>query len=93
MARWIVMLLVGFCTGLVAVAIDFMVDKISTAKYSLIAQSKLVLIFFFYLLFVRLAYEIMLIYLIQRYKSISLVNFGRKKFKKKIIICSNIIPI
>ncbi len=34
------MLLVGFCTGLVAVAIDFMVDKISTAKYSLIAQSK-----------------------------------------------------
>lgn len=37
-ARWIVMLLVGFCTGLVAVAIDFMVDKISTAKYSLIAQ-------------------------------------------------------
>lgn len=34
------MLLVGIATGLVAVVIDFMVDRISTAKYSLIANSK-----------------------------------------------------
>lgn len=40
MARWIVMLLVGFFTGLVAVVINFIVDKVSTAKYSLIADSK-----------------------------------------------------
>jgi hypothetical protein len=37
-ARWIVMLLVGFFTGLVAVVIDFLVDRISTAKYSLIVD-------------------------------------------------------
>lgn len=33
------MLLVGFFTALVAVVINYLVDKISTAKYSLIAQS------------------------------------------------------
>ena len=32
------MLLVGFFTGLVAVVIDFLVDRISTAKYSLIVD-------------------------------------------------------
>lgn len=40
MARWVVMLLVGIFTGLIAVVVDFLVEKISGFKYSLIASSK-----------------------------------------------------
>jgi hypothetical protein len=40
LARWVVMLIVGVLTALVAVVIDFIVEKVSSYKYLLIADSK-----------------------------------------------------
>ncbi|CAF0794612.1 unnamed protein product [Brachionus calyciflorus] len=39
LSRWIVMFLVGICTGLVGVAVDILVETFSKIKYSLIAET------------------------------------------------------
>ncbi|RNA00446.1 H(+) Cl(-) exchange transporter 7 [Brachionus plicatilis] len=39
LSRWIVMFLVGICTGLVGVTIDYLVEIFSKIKYSFIAKS------------------------------------------------------
>jgi len=40
MSRWFVMLLVGVCTGLVAVIIDFSIEKLTEFKYGIISESE-----------------------------------------------------